>query len=84
MRPTGLGHHFFRCSTSPSFRFLPDLVFVSAEHSRGVRIGVPKVEGGSEVFNIHFGPRLTLVCVHLQRLLRIGQDELGKMVPARC
>jgi hypothetical protein len=64
----------FLSAPSPSFSaldqpqlfcFLPDLVFVSAEHSRCVRVGVPKVEGGSEVFNIHFGqgsPEFASIC----------------------
>ena len=65
------------------FRLLSDLVFVPAEHASGVRERVAKVEGCPEVLNIRFGSRLTRVCVHQQRLLKIGQDALGKMVPPR-
>jgi hypothetical protein len=56
---------FFSALDQPKlFRFLADLVFVPAEHPRRVRIRVPKIEGGSEVLNIHFRPRLTRIYVH--------------------
>jgi hypothetical protein len=50
--------------------FLADLILVPAQEARRGRERVAVIEGVPEVFEVHFGPGLTRICVHLSALVQ--------------